>query len=184
MFVTLTKHSTLSTLLLDSEFNPYYTGYIEKYRDKDILQSLKSQKTSFLSFLTSFPEDKLPYAYDEGKWTSLQVFGHLMDTERIMAYRALAISRKDTTSLPGFDQDEYVENIDVSQRTLDSYVTEFKAVRDSTIALYENFSSDQLQFLGKASNSPVSVRALGYIILGHLSHHEGILVERYLAPTS
>lgn len=168
------------TKLKDTEFNPYYKGYIEKYRDQNILASLVEQKEHFLAFLKTFPDSKLPFRYEEDKWTSLEVFGHLMDVERVMAYRALAISRGDNTSLPGFDQDAYVDDLDVSHRTLDSYREEFLSVRDSTITLFRNFSSDQLQMLGNASNSPVSVRALGYIILGHLSHHKTILKERYL----
>lgn len=166
--------------LLDTEFNPYYTGYISKFRDQPILSSLRTQKSSFTDFLSTFPSDKTDYRYEATKWTPLQIFGHLMDTERIMAYRALAISRKDVTPLPGFDQDAYVDDIDVNHRTVESYISEFDSVRNATISLFDNFSSDQLLLMGNASKSPVSVRALGYIILGHTTHHQQILQDRYL----
>ena len=160
------------------EFAPYYNTYISLIGD-DVLDLLEQQAQTFTEYIRNIPEDKADYAYAEGKWTVRQVLGHIIDTERIMAYRALCIARQDTTPLPGFEQDDYVAVADVSDRSLASYAEEFEAVRKSNLYLFRSFEEEALNCRGTASEQPVSVRALLYIVAGHLEHHIRIFEERY-----
>lgn len=170
----------MHTNIQPTEYNSYYQGYIERFSQKEIFPSLSKQREVYRTFVQNIPESKAGYRYAEGKWTPKEIMLHINDTERVMSYRALAISRNEQTPIPGFDQDIYVENCNADSRTIANIWDEFLAIRSATEHLFQHFSSDQLQMLGTASNSPVSVRALGYIILGHLQHHKVILEERYL----
>lgn len=160
------------------EFAPYYNKYIGLI-DEDVLGLLEKQADTFPAYIRNIPEDKADYAYADGKWTVRQVLGHIIDTERIMAYRALCIARQDTTPLPGFEQDDYVAVSEVSRRSLASYADEFEAVRKSNLFLFRSFDEQSLNCRGTASEQPVSVRALLYIVAGHLKHHIHIFEERY-----
>jgi hypothetical protein len=124
--------------------------------------------------------DKFDFRYAEGKWTIKEIIQHVIDTERIFSYRALRISRNDKTPLPGFDENEYVINTDANNRHLQSLLTELSLVRQSTIALFKSFTPMQLERLGVASNNDISVRAIGFILIGHQKHHQKIFMERYL----
>lgn len=167
--------------LPQEEFNPYYTPYIENATKADsIVESLKLNNTNVTDFYSSLPQEKLDYAYAEGKWTPRDVLLHIIDTERIFAYRALRIARQDKTEMAGFEQDDYVEAGKASKRNLKDLLEEYKTVRNSTIALFNSFSEEELKSIGKASGSPVSVRAIGYIITGHENHHNQVIRERYL----
>ena len=130
--------------------------------------------------MKSIANDKLEYRYDKGKWTIKEVIQHLMDAERIFAYRALRIARQDQTPLPGFEQNDYVQPSQANERSLDDLINEFKAIRASTVALFNSFTDKMLLAKGTASNSPVSVRAIGFIIMGHEIHHCQVIKERYL----
>ena len=164
----------------DQEFNPYYGGYVSKVPEGDIIHILEQQLADYLSFYQGIPTDKWDYAYAEGKWTIKELMLHLLDAERVFAYRALRISRGDQTPLAGFDQDLYVPNSKAANRSISSILEEYEALRKSTIQLFKNFSSEVYGHLGTASNSPVSVRALAYIISGHEIHHANIIKEKYL----
>ncbi|MDB9782161.1 DinB family protein [Winogradskyella sp.] len=170
----------ITELLHSNEYNSYYTNYINTATDKDIVKGLNANLVSVVAFYNSIPKDKHNYAYAEGKWTIKDILLHIIDTERIFAYRALRIARKDKTPLSGFDQDAYVIESNTSTRTLASIIAEFETVRKATIILFENFSATTLLDVGIASGSNVSVRALGYIITGHENHHNRIIKERYL----
>ena len=124
--------------------------------------------------------DKFDYSYAEGKWTIKEIIQHIIDTERIFAYRALRISRNDKTPLPGFDENDYVDNTNAKRRGIQDLLSEFSAVRHSNLLMYKSFSDEQLRRIGIASNNEVSVRALGFLILGHLKHHQKVFQERYL----
>lgn len=160
------------------EFAPYYNRYVSLI-DGDVLDLLEQQAGTFTAYIRNIPEDKADYAYAEGKWTVRQALGHIIDTERIMAYRALRIARQDTTPLPGYEQDDYVTVSDVSDRSLSSYAEEFEVVRKSNMFLFRSFKEEALNCKGIASEQPVSVRALLYIVAGHLEHHIRIFEERY-----
>lgn len=166
--------------LKEHEYNPYYRAYIEALGEVELMKTLRKQIKNYPQFLASIPEDKLNYHYAEGKWTIAEVLIHVLDSERVFQYRALRFARKDQTPLPGFDQDLYVPNSGAGNRSLGSIIEEYKAIRQSTITLYESFNEDILKRKGVASNSNMSVAALGFIICGHQRHHRNILRERYL----
>jgi hypothetical protein len=167
-------------LINANEYNPYYKNYIEKSTDTDIVNGLEHNLEAMVAFYSSIPIEKHDYAYADGKWTVKDVLLHIIDTERIFAYRALRFARKDKTPLMGFEQDDYVINVNTKNRTLENILQEFKIVRQGSIALFKTFDDATLKQIGEASNSPFSVRALGYIITGHENHHNQIIRERYL----
>ena len=126
------------------------------------------------------PPDKLTYRYAENKWTIKEILVHIMDDERIYAYRALRIARNDKTPLPGFEQDDYVPFSKANQRSLASILREYKTVRQATVSLFTSFNMEDLLRIGTANDHPVSVRALAWHIAGHELHHLNIIKERYL----
>jgi hypothetical protein len=163
-----------------NEFAPYYVDYIKLVPEQDIVKGLTNQNEELIHFFTSIPVFKHEYLYEKGKWTVKDIILHLIDAERILSYRALRIARNDKTALPGFEENDYVVSARANERDFDSLLTEYKTVRQSTISLFESFSKEDLQQLGLASNYSVSVRGIGYIILGHELHHKQIILERYL----
>ena len=124
--------------------------------------------------------DKFDYRYAEGKWTIKEIIQHIIDTERILAYRALRISRNDSTPLPGFDENNYANNTAANTRSLQDLLTELSAVRHSNLLLFKSFSKEQLLSRGIASDQPISVRAIGFMLIGHQKHHQKVFAERYL----
>lgn len=170
----------IAEYLKPEEFNSYYAPYINLVESKDIIVSLEKSFEETLSFYSSIPEDKWLYSYAEGKWTINEVVQHLLDTERVFAYRALCFSRKDIIELPGFDQDEYLINSNANSRSKESIIEEYESVRNATITLFKSFSEEMLIQIGLASNSPLSVRAAGYIIIGHEKHHCNVIKDNYL----
>lgn len=170
------RKSELST----TDYNSYYQGYIDALGDIELSDIHQRQLRNFPEFLESIPDSKLHFAYEEGKWTVAEVLIHLIDTERVFQYRALRFARADETPVQGFKQDDYVPNSNAHRRSKESIIEEYKAVRRSTIALFSNFNRQTLQNKGMASNSEMSVAALGFIISGHQRHHRNIIRERYL----
>jgi uncharacterized damage-inducible protein DinB len=166
--------------LKDHEYNPYYKTYIEALGEVTLMDTLRKQLKNYPQFIGSIPQEKLTYKYAEGKWTVAEVLVHVLDTERIFQYRALRFARKDVTPLPGFNQDDFVPNSGANSRSIDSLIAEYKAIRESTITLFETFDETTLKRKGVASNSPMSVRAMGFIMCGHQKHHRNIIRERYL----
>ena len=161
------------------EFDAYYATYINTVSE-NVLGELEHQATSFPMFLKAISDEKAYYAYAEGKWTVKEVVGHMIDTERIMAYRALRIARNDQTPLASFEENDYVANASFNDRSLASLAEEFEAVRIANIHLFRHLSEDEINRRGTASNKPVSVRALLYILVGHVNHHRNIIEQRYL----
>ena len=169
-----------SDQLNTTEYHPYYKSYIDKATSTDILEGLKANLESITAFLSDIPKEKHAYAYAEGKWTIKDLLLHIIDAERVFAYRAMRVARGDKTPLAGFDQDDYVITANASDRSFESLMQEYSAVRNSTIALFDSFDEAMLLHIGEASSAPVSARALGYIISGHENHHIGVIKERYL----
>ena len=124
--------------------------------------------------------DKFDYRYAEGKWTIKDIIQHIIDAERIFSYRALRISRNDQTPLPGFEENSYVMQTNANARSIQQLLTEMAALRQSTLLLFKSFTLEQLQLIGTASDNPISVRAIGFIMIGHQKHHQRIFKERYL----
>ncbi|MEO8795894.1 MAG: DinB family protein [Daejeonella sp.] len=162
-----------------NEYAPFYGKYIDTVSE-NVLGELEHQAISFHEFLNSIPEEKAFYAYAEGKWTVKELVGHLIDTERIMAFRALTFARGDANELPGFEENDYVKNARFNDRTLSALANEFAAVRKANAFLFHSFNDDDLNAKGVASGREISVRALLYIMAGHVNHHKNILTERYL----
>ncbi len=163
-----------------NEFAPYYENYIKLVPEKDIIIALIKQKEEMLHFFKSVPVFKQEFQYAEGKWTVKDIILHLIDAERIFAYRALRIARNDKTALPGFEENDYVISANANNREYESLLAEYETVRNATISLFETFISEDLLRLGTVSNNSVSVRAIGYILLGHELHHKNVILERYL----
>ena len=124
--------------------------------------------------------DKFDYRYAEGKWTIKDIIQHLIDSERVFAYRAMRFARNDNTILPGFDENSYADATNAGNRSIQELLTEMALVRQCTITLFKSFTKDDLLKMGTASDNKVSVRALGFIIIGHQNHHIEIFTERYL----
>lgn len=167
--------------VISSEYNPYYEPFIKMiHGETALIHALKESKDDVISFFKEIPSEKLSYRYDTNKWTPKEVLVHLMDTERIFSYRALRFARKDKVDLLGFDQNDFIPPSKADSRTIDSLIEEYNAVRDATIALFKNFDNTMLKEIGTGSGSPMSVRALGFITVGHEKHHVSIIKERYL----
>ena len=162
------------------DYDAIYRGYISLIGDDDIIEVLEEQRKTFEKFLKTFTEKQGSYSYADGKWTVKEVLGHVIDTEKIMAYRALAIARGEKQSLPGFEQDDYVAESNFNNRSLDDLINEFLTARESNIILFKSFDEEILHRRGIASESEVTVLALIYIIAGHEKHHMKILKERYM----
>jgi uncharacterized damage-inducible protein DinB len=163
-----------------TEFLPYYAGYIARVPDGDIIETLRSQEEATVALARSLAEDKGAHRYAPGKWSIRQVLGHMADTERIMAYRALRVARGDTTPLAGFDENLYVQNARFDERTLVSLADELSLVRQGTLAVLAPLNEQEFSRSGSANGAPVTARALAWIIAGHERHHLAILRERYL----
>lgn len=164
-----------------SEHLPYYAKYIERVPDGDLLQTLRIQLDDTLSLVRGLDEARGGHRYAPGKWTIREVMAHLIDAERIFAYRALRIARGDATPLPGFDENAYAEAAEAESRTLADLADELEHVRLGNLAMFRAMSDEALARLGTASGGPVSARALAWIMAGHEMHHVALLRERYLA---
>jgi len=164
-----------------NEYAPYYGKYISLVAGGDILAALETQAGGTHAFLSarSEPDGNLRYAPE--KWTVKQVLGHLCDTERIFAYRALRIARADRTPIEGFEQDDYVRKGPFVEGRLADMIAEFLSIRAATLSLLRGLNADAWTRRGVANKTEVSVRALAYIIAGHELHHRRILRERYFA---
>lgn len=161
------------------DYVPFHETYISKIGEGDILEILKDQQESTYAFLRSVPADKALYAYAEGKWTVKQCIGHMTDTERVMAYRAMRFARNDDTPLPGFDQDDHVANSHHNDLELNDLIEEFKLTRQANLYFFKSLNADEKQRYGLASGNRVTVNALLYIIAGHETHHIQLFKQRY-----
>ncbi|MEP6945095.1 MAG: DinB family protein [Acidobacteriota bacterium] len=163
------------------EYNPYYEKYISLMTEPDIRVALAAQPAEIRSALAGVPEEKGAYAYAEGKWSIKELLSHLIDGERIFAYRALRISRGDTTPIEGFEQDDYITNSHANDRSFASLLDELELQRRSNLLMLDKVDDAASSLMGIASDSPVSARAIVYIMGGHIRHHVTLLKERYLA---
>jgi uncharacterized protein (TIGR03083 family) len=161
------------------EIPAHFVGYIGKVTESDPVAVLTSQIDVTTALLRALSDADALQRYAPGKWSVKEVVGHLTDTERIMAYRALRIARGDETPLPGFDENAYVPPAKFDARPLADLVAEFRTVRAATLGLFRGFDADAWRRRGTASGKPISVRALGFVIPGHERHHVEILKTRY-----
>jgi len=161
------------------EYAPFYNTYVSLI-DGDIINLLTQLKDSTYQFFTALPADKADYAYADGKWTIKELLGHMIDAERVFAFRILCFSRGDQNNLPGFDENDYVDNADFNNRTMTDLAEEFRTVRTANLFMLKSLTAEQSMLIGTANNYAVSVRALAYIMAGHELHHLRIIKERYL----
>ena len=169
-----------STQLPVNEYASFYAPYINALGEVNLMEELEISLHDFIRFVQNIPMDKFDYRYAAGKWNIKEIIQHVIDTERIFAYRALRISRNDETPLPGFDENYYIANTEASNRSIQDLLTEFSAVRHSNLFLFKSLSDEQFKRIGIASNAAVSVRAIGFIMIGHQKHHQKVFEERYL----
>ena len=162
-----------------TEYLPYYDQYISKVPGEDILTTLKEQADDSVALLMSTGEERGDYRYAPGKWSAKEVVGHVIDTERIFAYRALRISRNDATPIEGFEQDDYIRHGPFQDSRLRDLAQEFVCVRHATLFLFQRLDQNAWLRKGVANKAEVTVRALAYIIAGHELHHRKILKELY-----
>jgi len=162
------------------DYSTYYENYIKQIEGEDILKILNEQSKQTQDILNSFSVHKGNYKYADGKWTIKEVVGHLLDTERVFAYRALCIARGEKKSLPGFEQNDYVTEGNFNRRELFDLNYEFRLLRESNLLLFRSFTPEMLTKKGFANESSVTVLAILYIIAGHEKHHMNVLKERYM----
>jgi hypothetical protein len=157
------------------DYNPYYSLYIEKVKTDNAVVAMEKSLAETKEFFNHLSDQEAGRPYAEEKWSYKETLGHLIDTERIMSYRALCIAREEKKSLPGFDQNYYVANGNFNNRGIKDLIEEFTSVRNSSIILFKSFSDEILQNRGIANENEVTVLAIGFIIAGHDQHHLGVL---------
>jgi hypothetical protein len=158
----------------------YFNRYIKLVPESNLTLAFENQLPIIKNFLARISEEKSTFAYAPNKWTLKELLQHMIDTERILSYRALCFARNDMNNLPGFEEDDYAANSYANQRTWQSMVDEFLAVRTATTYLYNSFSEAALSTIGTANNNTISVQELGFTLLGHFYHHQNVIKERYL----
>lgn len=163
-----------------TEYAPYYEKYVSRVTEDDLLDVLGRQPGELAALFPDVAEEKGLHAYADGKWTIKEVLSHLIDGERMFAYRVLRISRGDDTPIEGFEQDGYIENSHANERGFADLLEEFALLRRANLIMFRNLRDEGWSRAGTASGVGVSVRALAYIMAGHVRHHAEILIERYL----
>ena len=176
----LATSSRLASPPPTDEYLAYYQKYIDQVPAGDVLDTMEGQLADTVALLDRFGEARAGHRYEPGKWSVREVVGHVADAERIFVYRALCASRGEAGALPGFDENAYVDEAGFDARTLNSLLGELTAVRRATLSLFRNLTEEQLARRVSANRSPVTPRALAWIIAGHERHHARLLAERYL----
>jgi uncharacterized damage-inducible protein DinB len=180
-----TKESvmTVSTAVRpqSNEYAPYYDRYISLIAEPNALEALERQLAEMMPVLRSITEAQGDHRYAAGKWSIRQVIGHLIDAERVFAYRALRFSRGDRTPLPGFEENDYAETAGSERRSLRDLIDELELVRRSTLAMLRGLDDAAWTRIGTANDVEMSVRAIAFVIAGHGRHHTKLLQERYLS---
>lgn len=166
-----------------SEYAPYYDRYISLISGSDILATLESQRRQTMLLLSGRDEDDGNARYAPDKWTAKEVLGHVCDSERILAYRALRIARGDRTPIEGYEQDDYVRNGPYGRVALAEVIEDYIAVRRATLTLLRNLDEAAWRQRGIANKNEVSVRAIAYLMAGHELHHRRVLEEKYFGKS-
>lgn len=169
---------------LETEYAPFYRGYVAHVTEEEILPVLRSELDALDLLLNRVAPERETYRYVDGKWSIREVIGHLIDAERVFGYRALCIARGETKNLPGFDENEYMSSAPYDRIDLEDLLSELRLVRLANIAMFRSLDEAAWTRIGTANDNQVSVRALAFIMAGHVRHHMGVLRERYLAAIS
>jgi DinB superfamily len=163
-----------------SDYAPFYDTYVRLVEEDDLVKALQSSLEEITENLTLITADKADHAYAEGKWTLKELVQHMIDTERVFSYRAMAFARGEQQNLPGFDENAYADTARVSARNLVEMKEELLSLRRAVYFMFKGFTEEDLQRSGTANNNRVTVNALGYITIGHVKHHINVIRERYL----
>ena len=167
--------------LQPTEYAPHYGNYINQVSDEyTLVEELEISLHRFIKFVQDIPMDKFDYRYADDKWSIKDIIQHIIDVERIFSYRALTFARNDKTNLPSFEENDYVDEANGNTRSIMELLTELSAVRHATLLLFKSLHEKQLLKRGTANNNSISVRALGFVIIGHQNHHQKVFEERYL----
>jgi hypothetical protein len=164
---------------LESEYAPYYQGYVGRVTEEEILPVLRAQPDDLDVLLDRVTPERETYRYAEDKWSIREIAGHLIDAERVFGYRAFCIARGESQNLPGFDQNDYLLTAPYDRIELEDLLSEFRLVRLANIAMLRSLDEEAWARVGTANDKQVSVRALAFIMGGHVRHHMGVLKERY-----
>lgn len=163
----------------EKDYPAYYGKYIQLIEEDDVISALKANHQTVLDFIEEIPRLKLNYFYDDGKWTVKQVINHIIDTERVLSYRALRFARGDNQTPLGFDENLYAANANLSNTNAQILADEFDSVRLSNILFFKQLSDKELLLKGKLASGEVNVLSIGYFLCGHAQHHLNVIKERY-----
>ncbi len=167
--------------LLETDYPAYFSTYINQVENDDCIEALEDNMNDFVNFIENIvPVEKYEYRYQSEKWSIKEIVQHIIDTERIFAYRALRFARFDKTPLASFEENDYADVSKSDNRDMNDLLQEFLLVRKSTIKMFESFSDEMISSMGIASGKEVKVLAIGFIISGHAIHHQKVIKERYL----
>ncbi|HEV2480523.1 MAG TPA: DinB family protein [Puia sp.] len=158
----------------------FYQSYIDLIKDNDFREAIRKNTKQFRRVMESIPRKKYDYSYAEGKWSIRQMLQHIIDAERVFAYRALRLSRMDPTPLPGWDEKAWAQHDGATERRWKDLLEEFGAVRKATQYLFDSLSDEQLRFVGTVRERQLNAFTIGFVLPGHVAHHMRILEERYL----
>lgn len=162
------------------EYPEYYNQYLNLVKEGDIINILEEQSLYVQKFIASIPEEKGDSTYGFGKWTIKEIFGHLIDSERILTYRALRIARRDKQPLPGYEQDDYIKNAKYYRKTLKEIADEMLLLRAANLKFFQSFDSEDMIQRGVANDQELTVRAILYILAGHELYHINFIKDNYL----
>lgn len=163
----------------ETDYAPPYASYVDLVDEEDILEAMEQQSSITQKLLASLDESRSAWRYAEGKWSIKEVIGHVVDSERIMGYRALCIARGETQNLPGYEENDYVANAAFDAWKLGDLAEQYALVRRSNIVFFRNLQPQAWDRRGTANDHVVSVRGLAYVIVGHERHHLRVLKEKY-----
>lgn len=171
----------MSTIVpISNTYPPYFQGYINLVEANSIHEAIEKYSFQISNFFGGINENKADYSYAEGKWSLKEMLQHIIDTERIFAYRVVSLARGEKNPLPGFDENEYAANSEANNREWKSLLNEFYACRTSTDLLLKSLSPNQLSQSGITNGKPNTTVAIGFVIFGHILHHINIIKDRYL----
>lgn len=181
-FFLILASTNFTAMLLNLESVPhFYKNYVKQIEETDLIQALRISGHRMLELVHFIKEEKADFRYAEGKWSIRELLCHIIDAERIFAYRALTFARGDKTNLPGFDENTYAPEANAAGRSLKKIADEMAHLRVSTIDMFDGFAPEMLARKGMANNNELSVVSLAFIIAGHETHHRKVLMERYLS---
>ncbi len=173
------QHNQIIKKPTSGQYPSWASSYINRIPEGEVLAYLETGLELVIDYIENLTDEQLLYSYAEGKWTIKEVLIHLMDVERVFAYRGLTSARHDTTPLPGFDHSSYVLHSGVNQRNKESLIAEYRTIRQSTIQLFSNMTEEALDFIGQSNGLPSTAKAMVYMIAGHERHHLQLFEERY-----